>query len=95
MWRELLGVAKVGVHDDFFELGGQSLVAVRMFQRIGKRYGVELPLATLFEASTIGDWAALLRPRLDLPGARVQRRSRRWLRSRASRARQGALSVRS
>ena len=66
MWRELLGVAKVGVHDDFFELGGQSLVAVRMFQRIGKKYGVELPLSTLFEASTIGDWAALLRPHLEL-----------------------------
>jgi phthiocerol/phenolphthiocerol synthesis type-I polyketide synthase E len=66
MWRELLGVAKVGVHDDFFELGGQSLVAVRMFQRIAKKYGVELPLSTLFEASTIGDWAALLRPHLDL-----------------------------
>jgi thioesterase domain-containing protein/NAD(P)-dependent dehydrogenase (short-subunit alcohol dehydrogenase family) len=64
IWRELLGVAEVGVHDDFFELGGQSLVAVRMFHRIGKKFRVELALATLFEAPTIAGCAALLRERL-------------------------------
>ena len=66
IWRELLGVDQIGIHDDFFELGGQSLIAVRVFQRIGKKYRVELPLATLFEAPTIADCAALLRPRLGL-----------------------------
>jgi thioesterase domain-containing protein len=67
IWRELLGVSEVGIHDDFFELGGQSLIAVRLFQRIGKKYGVELPLATLFEAPTIAHAAGLLRSRLGLP----------------------------
>jgi thioesterase domain-containing protein/acyl carrier protein len=67
LWRGLLGVADIGVNDDFFELGGQSLVAVRLFQRIGKKYGVRLPLATLFQAPTIAECATLLRERLGLP----------------------------
>src|SRR5690606_17188614 len=45
LWAELLGVGGLGVTDDFFELGGQSLVAARMFVRIRKKYGVSLPLS--------------------------------------------------
>jgi thioesterase domain-containing protein len=67
LWGELLGVADVGVNDDFFELGGQSLIAVRLFHRIGKKYGLELSIATLFQAPTIAQCAALLRERLGLP----------------------------
>jgi thioesterase domain-containing protein/NAD(P)-dependent dehydrogenase (short-subunit alcohol dehydrogenase family) len=66
IWRDLLGVSEVGVHDDFFELGGQSLVAVRMFHRIGKKFGVDLQLASLFEAPTIAHVASLLRSRMDI-----------------------------
>jgi acyl transferase domain-containing protein/thioesterase domain-containing protein len=60
IWRELLGVKQVGVHDDFFELGGQSVVAVRFFTRVRKTYGVDLPLSTLLEASTIEKCAAVV-----------------------------------
>ena len=60
VWKQLLGVKDIGIHDDFFELGGQSLVAVRLFNRIRKHYKVDLPLSTLFEAPTIAQCAAVV-----------------------------------
>ncbi len=61
IWTEILGVSNVGADDDFFALGGHSLNAVRMFARIRKDFGVALPLASLFQASRLGDLAALVR----------------------------------
>jgi amino acid adenylation domain-containing protein len=52
LWEEVLGVSLVRVTDDFFELGGQSLRAVRLFTEIERRYGVKLPISSLLEAST-------------------------------------------
>ena len=66
MWRELLGVEEVGRNDDFFELGGQSLIAVRLFTRMRKTYSIDLPLATLFEAPTIAQCAAIVAGRLGI-----------------------------
>jgi acyl transferase domain-containing protein/thioesterase domain-containing protein/acyl carrier protein len=54
-WRELLGVDTIARDDDFFALGGHSLAAVRLFARIRKQFAVDLPLATLFQASTLGE----------------------------------------
>jgi acyl transferase domain-containing protein/thioesterase domain-containing protein/acyl carrier protein len=60
VWRELLGVEEIGSEDDFFVLGGHSLAAVRLFARIRKQYAVDLPLATLFQAPTLGALAAVV-----------------------------------
>lgn len=60
-WQELLGVDQVGVEDSFFDLGGHSLVAVRLFAKIQQVYDVDYPISILFEAPTVAACADLLR----------------------------------
>lgn len=59
-WQELLGLEKVGVEDSFFDLGGHSLIAVRLFAMVRKTFQVDLPISVLFEAPTIRKIAALI-----------------------------------
>lgn len=63
IWEELLGVQKVGVEDSFFDLGGHSLIAVRLFAKVRKTYSVDFPISILFEAPTIRDCASLIKDR--------------------------------
>jgi thioesterase domain-containing protein/acyl carrier protein len=60
IWQELMGLEKISVFDNFFTLGGRSLVAVQIMARIEKLTGKRLPLATLFEHSTIEKLALVL-----------------------------------
>ena len=48
MWQELLGVERVGRHDNFFDLGGHSLLAVRMLNHLFNNLNVEIEISTLF-----------------------------------------------
>ena len=52
-WSDLLGVDQAEPDADFFDLGGHSLAAVRLFAKIRKEYDTDLPLATLFQAPTL------------------------------------------
>ena len=53
VWSEVLGVPEVGIHDDFFALGGHSLVVTRVLARLRAALGVELPVRALFDAPTV------------------------------------------
>ncbi|MGS0897470.1 amino acid adenylation domain-containing protein, partial [Burkholderia stagnalis] len=57
LWSEVLGVARVGLHDNFFDLGGHSLLAVRMTAAVRRELGVEVPLADLFAHPVLGRFA--------------------------------------
>lgn len=61
MWQELLGVSQVGVFDSFFDLGGHSLIAVRLFSRVRKAFSVDFPISVLFEAPTVAACADLIK----------------------------------
>ena len=62
-WEELLGVEGVGVEDSFFDLGGHSLIAVRLFARIKKAFSVDFPISVLFDAPNVARIAALIAER--------------------------------
>ena len=62
IWSQTIGVQGIGIHDDFFELGGNSLSATRVMAGIRDAFGKELPLRALFEEPTVAGLAALLRP---------------------------------
>lgn len=61
IWSKALGVAEIGIHDDFFDLGGHSIMGIQMLAHIEQRFEKALPLKALFEAPTIAQFAALLR----------------------------------
>jgi amino acid adenylation domain-containing protein len=59
-WERVLDVRPIGVRDNFFDLGGESMLAVRLFAQIEKMCGKKLPLPTLFQAATVEQLANLL-----------------------------------
>ncbi|HEV3456042.1 MAG TPA: amino acid adenylation domain-containing protein [Thermoanaerobaculia bacterium] len=68
IWRELLKREQVAVDDGFFDLGGHSLLVTQLASRVRARFGVELPLAVVFESPGLGALAARLDQLLAAPG---------------------------
>ncbi len=61
LWGRLLGVEGIGIHDSFFDLGGHSLIAVRLFNEISDRYKIELPMSVLLHSPDIARLGDLIR----------------------------------
>jgi thioesterase domain-containing protein/acyl carrier protein len=60
LWHQAFGLKTIGIHDNFFDLGGHSLKAAQLFYLIEQVYGRHLPLSTLFQAPTIAALTSLL-----------------------------------
>jgi len=60
IWTDLLALDRVGVHDDFLDLGGDSLMATRIIARVSDRFGVSVPLRLLWGASTVARMAEIV-----------------------------------
>src|SRR5262249_60814712 len=69
LWSEVIGVGPLGPADDFFALGGHSILATRMLSRLRDRLAVEVPLSALFEAPTLSEVAAVVEATLPAAGA--------------------------
>jgi len=60
IWEEALDICPIGVHDNFFDLGGDSLVASRIVSRVIQQFELEIPLQSLFQSPTIVEMACVI-----------------------------------
>jgi acyl carrier protein len=75
LWAELLGAERIGINDDFFALGGHSLIAMRLVSRIMESMQVEMPLDALFSAPTIAGLAAAISEQGGIEGTAAKQKS--------------------
>jgi len=60
IWQQLLGIEEVGVNDDFFDLGGHSLMAIMLAGRLRDAFQLDIPLSKIFEAPTVAEIAQII-----------------------------------
>ncbi|HFC11976.1 MAG TPA: SDR family NAD(P)-dependent oxidoreductase, partial [Anaerolineae bacterium] len=60
IWQEVLGISQVGVFDNFFDLGGNSLVGIKLIKRLNSQFSVDIPATSLYEQPTINKLTELL-----------------------------------
>ena len=60
IWAEVLGLERLGVHDNFFEVGGHSLLATQVIARVRETFKIEVALRSLFESPTIAEFAEVI-----------------------------------
>ena len=60
VWQEILGIEQIGIEDDFFKLGGDSLIAVQLISELQKLFNLHIPINTLIEATTIKELTKLV-----------------------------------
>jgi len=61
IWSNTFGIEQIGVHENFFEIGGHSLLAARIVSRIERKFGKRLSISAIFQSPTIAELAATLR----------------------------------
>lgn len=64
-WQDTLGVAQVSRHDDFFELGGNSLLGMKLISGVGRSFGIRLPFVVIFQHPTILEMAKVIEGTVD------------------------------
>ncbi|MCJ8272342.1 MAG: phosphopantetheine-binding protein [Psychrosphaera sp.] len=60
LWCDILELDRVSIASNFFEVGGHSLMATKLINKINEQYGITVPLKRFFEASTIHDCAIVI-----------------------------------
>ena len=60
IWNDVLSLDQIGIHDNFFDLGGHSLAASRVIARLIQTFRLELPIKALFDAPTVAEMAAII-----------------------------------
>jgi phthiocerol/phenolphthiocerol synthesis type-I polyketide synthase E len=60
VWQDILGIDQLGIHDNFFDLGGNSLIGLKVISRLKKELNMDIPVTALFEGPTVSALAKVI-----------------------------------